>query len=225
MRRTMNRPSIPLLGLVVAALAPSAQAKDSASKFSDALDKGQWYSALGIHIGSSLAFGGDQLVELTYEDGKKSGVNAGDGISLTGGLTLTPLWFADRVGLGLGLDAGYKFTSTLQAADGSVKLTRIPASAMIRGLVGLGRSWYVLGAGGIALEFSPQLSGEGVLSSVSANFKNAVGGRAELGFLRGDPHSFGAEITGSFTYMRFAIGSDSLNAMHGGVNFVLHYFL
>jgi hypothetical protein len=215
-----------LLSLVVFGLAPVARAEDDApSPFPEVIHGGGWASAIGLHVTAGLAFGGHKLAELTYSDGSTSSVAAGEGIVLVGGATWTPLWFGDRVGLGLGLDGGYKFKSTFSAADGSVNLERFPVTLTARGLIGLAKGWHVVTALGATMELKPKLRGEGVLSNLNADFKDAIGGVAELGILRGQPHGIGGEITGRFTYMKYAFGSESFDAMNGAVNFTLHYFL
>ncbi|WP_438036197.1 hypothetical protein [Sorangium sp. So ce204] len=212
---------------VARAEAPSAapEADAAPNEFAPALRRGEWLSSLGLHASLGLAFGGDELAELTYSDGSTTAVHAGEGVSLSGGLTWTPLWLGDRVGLGLGLDAGWKYKSTLVDADGSIKLERIPLMASVRSLVAIDSSWHgVVAAGGI-LELNPHLYGDGVLGGADARFDDALGGMLELGVLWGRPKGFGFEMTGRWTILSYEYMGESSNASSGSVNLTVHYFL
>ncbi|MGK3992884.1 hypothetical protein [Sorangium sp. So ce1024] len=195
------------------------------SQFAPALRRGDWLSSFGLHASVGLAFGGDELVELAYADGSTSAVHAGEGVSLSGGLTWTPLWFGDRVGLGLGLDAGWKYKSTYDQADGSVKLARVPLMASARGLVAIDSSWHGLLAVGGILELSPHLYGDGVLGGVDAQFDDALGGMLELGVLWGRPEALGVEITGRWSIMSYELMGQSISASNGSINLTAHFFL
>ncbi|WP_437752404.1 hypothetical protein [Sorangium sp. So ce1389] len=206
--------------------APEATPSDPApNEFAAALHRGDWLSSLGLHASLGLAFGGDQLAELTYSDGSTTTVHAGEGVSFSGGLTWTPLWFGNRVGLGLGLDAGWKYKSTYAQSDGSVKLERVPLMASLRSLVAFGGSWHGLLAVGGILELKPHLYGDGVLSSVDARFDNALGGMMELGILWGRPKAFGFEITGRWSILSYEYMGESADASSGSINLTGHLFL
>lgn len=201
---------------------PSDRAQDG---FAATLRRGDWSSSLGLHASLGLAFGGDELVELTYSDGSASAIQAGEGVSFSGGLTWTPLWFGDRVGLGLGLDAGWKYKSTPVQSDGSVKLERIPLMASVRSLVAVDGSWHGLLAVGGILELNPHLYGDGVLGGVDARFDDALGGMMELGVLWGRPEAVGLEITGRWSILSYEYMGESVNASSGSINLTGHFFL
>lgn len=203
--------------------APGADA--DADEFAPALRRGEWLSSLGLHASLGLAFGGDELVELTYTDGSTAAIHAGEGVSLSGGLTWMPLWFGDRVGLGLGLDAGWKYKSTYAQSDGSAKLERVPLMASARSLVAFGSSWHGLLAAGGILELNPHLYGDGVLGGVDARFDDGLGGMLELGILWGRPRGFGFEMTGRWSILSYEYMGESTNASSGSINLTGHYFL
>jgi hypothetical protein len=195
-----------------------------------ARQRGDWLSTLGLHVSLGLSFGGEELAELTYTDGTTATVHAGEGVSLMGGITFTPLWIGERIGLGLGLDAGWKYKSTSVDADASVALERFPLGASARGLIGLANAWHVLIAGGPVLELSPNFYGDGLLDGIDVEFEDALGGMVELGILWGRPRAFGWEITGRYTFLSYelvspATGVGDLDASSGSINFTAHFFL
>jgi hypothetical protein len=195
------------------------------NEFVPALRRGDWLSSLGLHASLGIAFGGDELAELTYTDGSTTAVHAGEGIAFSGGLTWTPLWFGNRVGLGLGLDAGWKYKSTYVQSDGSIKLERVPLMASLRSLVAFGSSWHGLLALGGILELNPHLYGDGVLGGVDARFDDALGGMMELGVLWGRPEAVGLEITGRWSILSYEYMGESVNASSGSINLTGHFFL
>jgi hypothetical protein len=198
------------------------------SSLGAAWNSGDHLSALAFHASLGLAFGGEELVSLTYTDGTSVSIHAGDGVLLTGGLTFTPLWIGDRIGLGLGLDAGWKYRSTSVDADGSMALERFPLIGSARGLIGITNAWHVLLAGGVVYELGPDLTGEGLLSEYSFEFDNALGGMAELGITWGRPMAVGWEISGRYTFLTYNLESGEggdVDASSGTLNLTAHFFL
>jgi hypothetical protein len=211
------------------ALASSETSEESPGNagFAGAWRGGNYLSALGLHLTLGLAFGGEKFATLTYDDGTENSVRGGEGVILSGGLTFTPLWIGDSVGLGLGVDAGWKYKSTSVNADASVALTRFPIVPSARALVKLGGSWHLLAAGGLVLEMSPSLQGDGLLSGLDIEFDNGTGGMGELGILWGHPQGVGYEITGRYTFLEYTheAATESLDASSGSLHLTLHYFL
>ena len=195
--------------------------------FAGAWRSGNYPSALGLHLTLGLAFGGEKLATLTYDDGTQNSIRGGEGLIFSGGLTFTPLWIGDSLGLGLGIDAGWKYKSTSVNADASVALQRFPIVPSVRALLNLGESWHVLAAGGLVVEISPSLEGDGLLSELDIEFDNGTGGMGELGILWGQPKGVGYEITGRYTFLEYTheASTESLDASSGSIHLTLHYFL
>lgn len=206
---------------------PAADESGENDGFAGAWRRGNYASALGLHLTLGLAFGGEKFATLTYDDGSENSVRGGEGVILSGGLTFTPLWLGDSVGLGLGLDAGWKYKSTSVNADASVALERFPIVPSARALVKLGGSWHLLAAGGVVLEMSPSLQGDGLLSDLDIEFDNGTGGMGELGFMWGHPQGVGYEITGRYTFLEYTheATTESFDASSGSIHLTLHYFL
>lgn len=204
----------------------TSEAKKPPTEFARAIHKGQWLSALGLNVTAGLAFGGDTVFQATYADGSTSSMQAGDGLSLLGGLTFTPIWIGDRLGLGLGAEAGYKYRAN-RADNGTAELTRFPLLVTARGLFALGANWHLLAALGAQADLGTQIAGDGIAANLDVKAKDSLGFVMEGGVLLGAPQSFGAEITGRYTmqsYQNAAQPTLYADASNGSVNFRLHYF-
>ncbi len=122
-------------------------------------------------IGAGIEFGGDKLVDVTYTDGSKSGIEAGRGLLLVGGVVVnlfetTPHTFETQASVGI------KWTSTKEATNGSVDFFRWPIE-----LLGFYRNTennFRLG-GGPVYQFGNELKGSKDAAIASSKFKNAVG--------------------------------------------------
>ena len=68
------------------------------------------------------AFGGDEVVELTFEDGETQTLHAGQGGTVAGGVLVRPL---QTLPLSLRATVGYKFVLNA-SINADVRLTRIP---------------------------------------------------------------------------------------------------
>jgi len=205
--------------------APAAKQPRPPTAFAPAAQAGDVLSTFGLHIGAGFTFGGDEIITLIYSDGSTSTLYAGQGLSIGGGVTWTPLWLNDRVGLGLGYDVGYKLGTTSSNADGTIEMERVPMVLSVRGLVALAANYhFLLAAGGVA-EFGPHVYGTGVATGSDLRFSDAFGGMIEAGILFGAPLSLGAEITGRFTAIEYEAMGEKLSGLSGGMNFALHFFL
>lgn len=218
--------------IIVAALlgvlsyCPHGHARKPPTEFARAAHQGKLISTLGVNITAGLAFGGDTVFRATYSDGSTSSMQAGDGLSVLGGLTFTPFWFGDRFGLGLGAEAGYKYRAN-RADNGTAELTRFPLLVTARGLFALGANWHLLAAVGGQADLGTQMSGDGIAANLDVKLKDSLGLVMEAGVLLGAPRSFGAEITGRYTMQRYQDAAQPMlegDASNGSVNFRLHYF-
>lgn len=209
------------------AFAPAANAEEKPpTAFAPAAQQGDILSTFGLHIGAGFSFGGDELATVEYSDGSSSTLYAGQAIYVGGGITWTPLWLNDRIGLGLGYDVGYKLGTTFSNSDGTFEMERIPMVLSARGLVAIAANYHFLLAAGPVLELGPKVYGTGVASGYGeVRFSDAVGGMVEAGILFGAPLAVGGEITGRFTGIEYSAAGGSASGISGGVNFALHFFL
>jgi hypothetical protein len=222
----MSRALAVSIGIGTLTLASIAHAEGKPpTAFAPAAQGGDILSTFGVHVYAGFAGGGDTIYEVTYTDGSTSSLDAGEGVMVGGGLTWTPFWFTDRLGLGFGYDVGYKLGTTGQAANGSINLERVPMVLSARGLLAIAGNYHLLlGVGGVA-EFGVHLYGDGVATGIDGRFNDAFGGMAELGVLFGAPLALGAEITGRFTMLEYSAPGGTASAMSGSANFALHFFL
>jgi|GEM_PF-1272153 len=215
-----------ILGLGTLTLTSEGHAEGKPpTAFAPAAQEGDILSTFGIHVSAGFAGGGDSLLTVPYTDGTSSSLDAGTGVMIGGGVTWTPLWFTDRLGLGFGFDVGYKIGFTNQNANGSFNFERIPLVLSARGLFAIAGNYHFLLAGGPVAELGGHIYGDGIVTGVQGDVSDAFGGMVEAGILFGAPLSLGAEITGRFTALDFQAAGQSYSGMNGSVNFLLHFFL
>lgn len=179
---------------------------------------GAW---LELNAGIGMAFGGDELPDRTQ------GLAAGDGIVLTLGAAATPLWH-DWLGIGAGLDFGFKYYALQAGVQGGVDLRRVPLVGSVHALLAVDARWFVLVAGGPYLELAIQASRTGSASGGSATqYPSALGFMAEAGVLYAFGH-IGADITLRYTGLGIddAYGdSDDADASSLGLFLGIHVLL
>jgi len=212
------------VGALLAAEEARAEGKPP-TLFAPAAQEGDILSTFGLHIGAGFSFGGDELATATYSDGSTSTLYAGQAIYIGGGVTWTPLWLTDRIGLGLGYDVGYRIGTTFSNANGTIEMERVPMVLSLRSLFAIAGNYHFLFAAGGVAEFGPHIYGTGVANIPDTQFSDAFGGMVEAGILFGAPLALGAEITGRFTGIEYSAMGQSVSGISGGVNFALHFFL
>jgi len=134
--------------------------------------KGLWF----IHAD----FGGDTLVEVSYDDGSTSSIEAGGGITFGGGATwrMSDLFIVQAT-------AAWKTETLPSASNGSADWDRFPVEVI--GLlqidkfrIGMGLTYHLFG----------KLKGDGILSSASADFDNATGSVVTFEYVSKDRLSY-----------------------------------
>jgi hypothetical protein len=169
---------------------------------------------LGLNAGLGIAFGGDDVPD------RSAGIPAGDGIVLSLGATLTPLWLGP-VGLGAGVDLGFKYYA-LQTRGGGYDLRRVPIVASLHALVSVADRWFLLFAGGLHAEVAIQASRTGSRSDGSeTRYPAAFGAMGEAGVLYAVGH-VGVDITLRFAGLRYE-AEPPADASHVGLFFGVHY--
>jgi len=116
-------------------------------------------------------FGGDDLVEITFTNGRSQTLHAGQGLALNGGLHFRPGGSNfDFVGT-----VGYKYVTTA-ASNADIRLERVVLK--LQGYYDFNRGWWV--SAGPVWHTGVRFSGDGFLSDVS--FSDAVGATFQFGW-------------------------------------------
>jgi len=167
--------------------APSAPLPPDPAEAPTVIRSGKVNHFLGVHLGVGGSFGGDTLVKATYTDGHTEELKAGNGVFVSGGLSLTPIWIADTVGLGLGIEINYQGDS-MDANNGSASFDRTGGLFAAHVLVHLWDTsgqrplgFYLFGAGGVQYVGSAKVSGSGMGSDIAGDLGTATGGMGEIG--------------------------------------------
>jgi len=115
---------------------------------------------------SGLEFGGDNLVKVNTTGGSGSkSIDANDGVSVGGGASIA----TDSKDIEAEVALSYKFAG-IKATNGDIDWTVLPLDA----LVFYRLPKFRLG-GGLTYHMSPKLKGSGVVSSLNATYKDALG--------------------------------------------------
>src|SRR5689334_11166378 len=102
----------------------------------------------GMMLELGLGGGGDDLVTVRLSNGDKQTLSAGDGVAISLGIMVTPLWVGDHLGAGIAGTAGYKGWS-VGGSNGDIGLSRFPFIAAVHLLPRVAPRWFVLVRGGI----------------------------------------------------------------------------
>jgi hypothetical protein len=151
-------------------------------------------------LGGSLEFGGDELIELTFTDGSKQKIYAGQGGTFSVGADFRSTALPN---LGVRALAGVKFTTTA-AEDADISFTRFPITVVASYY--LPQDWR-LGAG-VAYHTGVSFNGDGFVPDVT--FDATPGATLELGWRW-------AALT--YTTMEYSANGVSLDASAIGVSF------
>ncbi len=159
-------------------------------------------------------FGGDTLLTVNKSNGESEDIVAGTGWASSLGLMLTPLWVGgDAVGLGVGTELGVKLDS-ISGSNGSVSLTRFPASATAHALIRTADQWFVLLSGGIEKDLGVDLSGDGFGSDVNDlnEMTGKPGARFRLGMYWRESDVGSITFGIGYTNMKYAVGGGTVDA-------------
>ena len=115
-----------------------------------------------LHLDAGSVGGGNES-EWAYDSlGHKLDdvMHYGDGYLLGGGVSFTPLWIGDRLGLGAGLDVLFKYAS-FNAGGTHATQSSMPVLLTLNALIGLdhGARWYLLVRGGLETDYNRRFLG------------------------------------------------------------------
>jgi hypothetical protein len=172
-----------------------------------------------FNLALGFGVGGDRIASAQLSDGSERNLDAGTAGFAGVGAMITPLWLADRtIGFGLGVDAGWR-GATIEAANGSLSLTRFPVVAMTHVLVGSADSrWYLHGGIGVHKEFAVTLSGSGIAEGIAGDLESSLGLLGEGGpYCHIHEHlAFGVALR--YTVLKYSTpAGGSINGDHLGV--------
>jgi hypothetical protein len=160
--------------------------------------------SVGVLFRLGLDHGGEELVELSYSDGRSSSIRAGQLVTFSGGILYQPAapWSLEAT-------IGYKVDRE-SASNGSVQFARIPVDVVLS----YASQGHRVGAG-LTAHVSPSLSCEGTVcggAAVSVPLDTSFGMIAQYahGFRRGDR---GFEI--GVRYTRISYAGDGIPAFDG----------
>ncbi|HVM31759.1 MAG TPA: outer membrane beta-barrel protein [bacterium] len=168
-------------------------------------------------IGFGAEFGGDKLLSVTYSDGSKSDVYAGQGFSAFGGVAAQGLIDLSPITLDLQATLGVKYSTISDASNASLDYFRFPLELLAF------VHWRDLRVGaGPVYHFGNSFTGSGTLSPYTFTFDNAFGVTAQADYTFGQHWNIGVRFT-SITYQSPSNGIGKTNGDNVGGE--LSYFL
>lgn len=156
-------------------------------------------------LGANYASGGDTLVTVLYTDGSTSELKGGRGITLLGGAVFEDIWSTGNHYIDGQTTLGLKYGSTKAAENGSVTIKRWPLEAM---LFYRNKELSFRAGLGVSYHLSNKVSGTDVVSGISVDIDNALGG-----VIQGD------YLFGSQKHMALGLRYESISYEISGVNY------
>jgi len=141
-------------------------------------------------LGINAEFGGDRILKVVYSDGSESDLDAGQGFSLFGGASLEDLIDFQPFSIDVQGTLGLKYATVQQASNGNIDFFRFPAELLVFG------HWRDLRVGaGPTYHFANSLSGSGLLTGASIDFKDALGVVAQIDYTFAKQWNLGVRYT------------------------------
>jgi hypothetical protein len=132
--------------------------------------------ALEFALQGGYEYGGDNVLEVTFQDGERESLRAGSGLLVSVGVIMATLP-ASAPALETQINMGWKFDS-VSAGNGDATWMLFPLELLQFYRIG---SWRI--GGGLAMHLSPQLSGSGALDGADAGFDDAAGAVFEVDYI------------------------------------------
>jgi len=176
----------------------------------------------GLSLMLGGAFGGEEFVKASNGNGDQQGLSSGGGVLIGIGGMLTPVWAADTVGFGLGVDGAVKYDH-LSASNGSASITRFPLALTAHILLNVSDDLhYIIFKGGVARDFGVNYSASG-FASLDVNVSGTWGPTGALGYYKRSNDVFGWDILAFFALTNHVVGTEKINANSFGVSTALHW--
>lgn len=181
--------------------------------------------SLGARIGFTA--GGDTLATAQSSGGGERKVTGGGGGTLALDARITPLWWADTVGVGVGAELGRK-GQQISASNGDFALNRYPLLATAHIVARVGEDSYLLLAGGVEKDLAASLSGSGAGDTGNLRVESGLGGVGSLTYAYAlTPHVV-FDGTLRFAVLHYVVsdpdgGSAQISASYGGFTLGAQY--
>ena len=183
----------------------------------------------GHSIAARVGFtaGGDTIATARSSNGSERQVAGGGGGLVALEARVTPLWWRDTVGLGVGAELGWK-GQEISASNGSISLSRFPFLATAHLVARVGERSYVQLTGGVEKDLAVSLTGTGDGSVGGIEVEGAWGGTGSLAYAYAfTPHFLfdgTVRVAGLNYTARDTTGASArLSASYGGFSFGLQY--
>ncbi len=143
--------------------------------------------------------GGDTLVDLTYTDGSRFKIKAGQGLLINAGLT-TGVELTESDYLSLQTTLGYKFASTKQASNGSLDWTHLLLEAILfyNNMDPSAKYGFRVGAGISANTQNKLKGGAGLTEGILVKPDDEIGWVVQADFAFGDVKQYMIGMRGTF---------------------------
>ncbi len=160
-------------------------------------------------VSMGFTFGGDELVNATYQNGDTKKINAGGLINFKGGVEFPVAqdWTVQTT-------IGYHFDK-VNASNGSITFQRFP----LEGIAFYQFAPQFRAGAGLRAALSPKLSGSGVAGGLGSNDYSTKLGFVVEGEYLFSQH-FGLSVRG--VSEKYGVGNQTINGSHGG--FGLNYY-
>ena len=157
-----------------------------------------------VYFQAGFDFGGDEMVEVFFEDGDSEDIKAGELLYISGGLIIQT---APRLNENLEtqLTIGWKFDS-VDGENGELSFDRFPLEVLQ-----FVRSGQLRFGGGLTYHLNPKLEGDGFFSDVDVEFDDALGGVVQVDFAATENVLFG----GRFTFIDYELEAFDAESIDG----------
>jgi len=171
------------------------------------------------------AFGGTEIVEAQLSNGEGRTLATGRGYGLSLGALLMPLWFEDRIGLGVRLEAGFKRDSIDVSEGDSLALNRFPVLALVSTLTRVSGSLFILAEGGIDKDTGIDLSPSALRQMLPDSFHSSLGVVGQAGIFFHETSNLGLDLYLRYVHLSYQVAAHSLDASSVGAYLGFHVIL
>lgn len=178
----------------------------------------------GLALRAGWALGGEALVGARLENGNEVDLDAGAGRTVAVAGSITPFWLRRRLGLGGGLELGWKYNA-ISAANGSASFSRFPFLATVHVLARAGRHWYAKLGVGIEKHFACHYSSQGIFGEADIALQGRTGPVGGIGLYRLFGRHGGVDVSFRYSRARFGLGAESIDGTSGAIMLALHYVI
>ena len=178
----------------------------------------------GLTLLLGFGFGGTDFVKASSSNGNSETLSAGTGVIIGLGGMVTPLWPAENLGFGVGVEGAVKYDS-ISADNGSASITRYPLALTAHFLTnGSGGPNYFLIKGGAIRDFGVNYSASG-FAALNANVTGTWGPTGSVGYYRRSNDVLAWDLLLFFAITDHVVGTEHLSANSFGLTTAVHFNL